>query len=125
VFEAILLPEPVRADLAAELDEVSRAVSTEARPWVPSGNTHITLAFYGGVGPARLTRIEDCLGQFAAGAATFDLGVVGTGHFGPDVTWMGPDGGTDRIVSLMLGAGPGGKSRDDALKHCRMEVPEA
>jgi 2'-5' RNA ligase len=99
---AVLLPEAVRAGLAAEIDRlrhVARGVG-----WVAPENLHVTLKFLGEVAPPRLEEVARALAGVAATAPAFPLEVVGLGAF-PSVTrarvvWAGLGDGAQPLAAL-------------------------
>ena len=99
---AVLLPEPLRQALGAEIERLR----AEARGvgWVATENLHVTLKFLGAVEPARLERVAEALAGLAAEAAPFDLGLRGVGAFPtptrPRVIWAGVAPGGPALAGL-------------------------
>jgi 2'-5' RNA ligase len=102
-FVAVLLPDAVRARLAALTAEMrSRA---PALAWVKADNLHLTLRFLGAVEPAALAWVEEAMHVAAASAkAPFTIELGGLGSFpargGPQVVWAGVVLGGERLVAL-------------------------
>jgi 2'-5' RNA ligase len=93
LFVAVEIPESVRAAVA-EAVAPWRDSFPQAR-WVPAENLHVTVKFLGGTYPRLLGWIEGRLGEVAAGAAPFALGLSGAGAFpspsAARVLWAGVD----------------------------------
>jgi 2'-5' RNA ligase len=88
---AVLLPDALRARLAAEIGRLRGVASDVA--WVAETNLHVTLKFLGRIEDARVDLIVEALGAVAARTPAFDLGVRGLGAFPtpgrPRVVWVG------------------------------------
>jgi RNA 2',3'-cyclic 3'-phosphodiesterase len=102
-FVAVLLPDGVRARLAAMVTELrSRA---PAWAWVKPDNLHLTLRFLGALEPAVLGRAEEAMRVAAASVqAPFTIELGGLGHFPasgpPGVVWAGVVAGASELVRL-------------------------
>jgi 2'-5' RNA ligase len=99
---AILLPDALRAALAAEIERLgSRARGVG---WVAPENLHLTLKFLGGIEPPRVERVAAALQATAAAAAPFELALRGVGAFPsparPRVIWAGVHAGADTVAAL-------------------------
>jgi 2'-5' RNA ligase len=101
-FVAVLLPDAVRARLAAAVADL-RARAPEVA-WVRSDNLHLTLRFLGEVPPAVLARIGEAVTVATAGIAPFTVQVGGLGGFPPEhaprVVWAGVMAGGAELVAL-------------------------
>lgn len=97
---AILLPDDLRARLAAEVDRLRPLARDVA--WVATANLHLTLKFLGAVDAARLDAVRAALG--GAGGPPFDLVLRGLGAFPsatrPRVLWAGAGGGHAEAAAL-------------------------
>jgi len=93
-FLAIDLPESLRPGLALVQGELKKA-QADVR-WVPPGNIHITLKFFGNVTDAEVPAIINAAREVAAGQAPLTLKVTGAGAFpsvrSPRVVWLGLGG---------------------------------
>jgi 2'-5' RNA ligase len=101
---AILLPETVRAALAAEIEGLGRRAHGVS--WVAAQNLHLTLKFLGGVEPDRLDGVAATLADVASARPAFQLVLRGLGAFPsptrPRVIWAGVSGGAE-VVTLAAG----------------------
>ncbi|HET9489215.1 MAG TPA: RNA 2',3'-cyclic phosphodiesterase [Methylomirabilota bacterium] len=99
---AILLPDSLRAALAAEIERLAPRARDVA--WVGSENLHLTLKFLGGVEPERLERVAAALGAAAATVAPFEVALRGLGAFPsqrrPRVVWAGAHTGGAAVTAL-------------------------
>jgi 2'-5' RNA ligase len=99
---AVLLPDPLRQALGAEVERLRAGVRGVS--WVAPDNLHVTLKFLGAVEPGRLGRVAEVLADLAAGAAPFDLGLRGLGAFPaptrPRVIWVGVAPGGPALAEL-------------------------
>ena len=93
-FLAIDLPEDLRPGLALVQGELKKA-QADVR-WVPPGNIHITLKFFGNVTDAEVPPIINTAREVAAQQAPLTLKVTGAGAFpntrSPRVVWLGLGG---------------------------------
>ncbi len=93
-FLAIDLPESLRLGLALVQGELKKA-QADVR-WVPPGNIHITLKFFGNVTDAEIPHIIAAAREVAAGEKLLSLKVTGAGGFpnvrSPRVVWLGLGG---------------------------------
>ncbi|HET7875637.1 MAG TPA: RNA 2',3'-cyclic phosphodiesterase [Methylomirabilota bacterium] len=94
-FIAILLDEPTRAAVAAEIERLQALTPPRQRAvaWVPRQNLHLTLKFLGEQSPERLGDARAALEEAAGTTAPFALNLHGTGAFPglerPRVLWVG------------------------------------
>ncbi|MCL4503565.1 MAG: RNA 2',3'-cyclic phosphodiesterase [Deltaproteobacteria bacterium] len=93
-FLAIDLPEDLRPQLALVQGELKKS-QADVR-WVPPGNIHITLKFFGNVTDAEIPNIVAAAREVAMGQAPLTLKVTGAGAFpsvrSPRVVWLGLGG---------------------------------
>jgi 2'-5' RNA ligase len=101
-FVAVLLPDGVRARLAATATELRARAPGLA--WVRADNLHLTLRFLGEVEPAALERVREAVTVAATGIAPFTVALGGLGGFpsgrAPRVVWAGVITGGERLVAL-------------------------
>jgi 2'-5' RNA ligase len=101
-FVALLLPDRVRAGLAAVSAELK--AQTRGLTWVPADNLHLTLRFLGAIGPVALERVRDALAVAAAAVPPFTVRLGGLGGFPPGrrprVLWATVTAGGERIEAL-------------------------
>src|SRR5262245_3926353 len=101
-FVAVLLPDDVRARLAATADEL-RARAPRLS-WVRAENLHLTLRFLGEVDPVTLERVQEAMDVAAATVAPFTVSLGGLGGFpgghAPRVLWAGVRAGGEGLVAL-------------------------
>lgn len=101
-FVAVLLPEDVRARLAATADELRARAPGLA--WVRAENLHLTLRFLGEVDPVTLERVQQAMDAAAATVAAFTVSLGGLGGFpagrSPRVLWAGVRAGGEGLVAL-------------------------
>ena len=112
-FVALVLDEPARAAVGAEIERLrplSRAVA-----WVPAPNLHFTLAFLGEQDDAGLARAAEALGVTGAATAPFTSTLFGIGAFPgmerPRILWVGVAGGALEIRALQSRLGGALESR--------------
>ena len=79
--------------------------------WVPPGNIHITLKFFGNVTDAEVPAIINAAREVAAEQAPLTLKVTGAGAFpnvrSPRVVWLGLGGDMLPLSAVFLPAGKG------------------
>jgi 2'-5' RNA ligase len=101
-FVAVLLPDGVRARLAATAAELRARAPGLA--WVRVDNLHLTLRFLGEVEPAALERVREAVAVAATTVAPFVVELGGLGSFpserAPRVVWAGVVAGGERLVAL-------------------------
>lgn len=102
LFVAVLLPDTVRAVIAAEVERLRPLAHGVA--WVAEANLHVTLKFLGEVDDARVEAVREALGRASAGAAPFSLEVSGIGAFPtamrPRVLWAGLGAGAAALAAI-------------------------
>ncbi|MFD7689052.1 RNA 2',3'-cyclic phosphodiesterase [Streptomyces sp. NPDC059781] len=101
LFAAVLLPEDVVQELAAEVAELRRLPGADGMRWTgragwPRGGAadwHFTLAFYGEVDDGLVPELTARLGRAASRTEPFRLALLGGGQFGHGrVLWAGAEG---------------------------------
>lgn len=101
-FVAVLLPDRVRAGLAAVSAELRG--QTRGLAWVRADNLHLTLRFLGEIEPARLEQVREAVADAAAAAAPFTVSLGGLGGFpsgrAPRVLWASVAAGGEGLVAL-------------------------
>src|SRR3974390_2685548 len=94
-FLAIDLPASLRPILSWAQEELKK--SGADIKWVPVGNIHITLKFFGNITETQVTDISEAVTALAANQAPFTLTVTDAGAFpnpkNPRVVWLGGGGG--------------------------------
>lgn len=103
-FLASTLPEAVRAQLAGQIEALTKVVPAESVRWVRPENIHLTLKFLGEISAQEAQLVADSAGPIVAGRPAFDLGACGLGVFPnpnrPSVIWVGV-GGVDRSLAAL------------------------
>lgn len=93
-FLAIELPDVLRTKLSLVQGELKKS-GADVR-WVPVGNIHLTLKFFGNVPDGEIEPLAQAARQEAADAAPFKLQVTAAGAFpsmkSPRVVWLGLGG---------------------------------
>jgi 2'-5' RNA ligase len=93
-FLAIDLPGSLRPVLSRVQDELKKSGADVK--WVPVGNVHITLKFFGQISEAQVEPIVEAAGRIARNQAPFSLKVTQAGAFptvnNPRVVWLGVSG---------------------------------
>ena len=101
-FVAVLLPDDVRARLAAAAAELRGRAPGLA--WVRADNLHLTLRFLGEVEPVTLERVREALAVAATTVAPFTVALGGLGGFppgrAPRVVWAGVVAGSEGLGAL-------------------------
>jgi 2'-5' RNA ligase len=101
-FVAVLLPDAVRARLAATTAELR--ARAPALGWVRAENLHVTLRFLGSLEPAALAEVQEAVTTAAAGIAPFTVTLGGLGGFpsarAPRVVWAGVVAGHEGLEAL-------------------------
>jgi 2'-5' RNA ligase len=104
-FLAIDLPDSLRAHLALIQGELKRS-QAEVR-WVPPGNIHLTLKFFGNVPDEDIGSLALAARQVAAAEEPFQLRVTMAGafpsHRSPRVVWLGLGGDVVPLTRLYHG----------------------
>jgi 2'-5' RNA ligase len=101
-FVAVLLPDGVRARLAATAAELRARAPGLA--WVRADNLHLTLRFLGEVEPAALERVREAVEIAATAVPAFTVELGGLGGFpsgrAPRVVWAGVIAGGEGLGAL-------------------------
>jgi 2'-5' RNA ligase len=96
-FLAIDLPASLRPVLSWAQDELKKSGADVK--WVPVGNIHITLKFFGNITDVQVADISERVTSIAAGQEPFSLTVMNAGAFpspkNPRVVWLGVGGDLD------------------------------
>ncbi|MFF8727991.1 RNA 2',3'-cyclic phosphodiesterase [Streptomyces sp. NPDC015171] len=101
LFAAVLPPEDVADELAAEVDRLRRLPGADRLRWTGRPGWHFTLAFYGEVADDLVPALADRLARAARRTEPFPLAVAGGGQFGQGRTlWAGARGGTEALRLL-------------------------
>jgi 2'-5' RNA ligase len=133
-FLAIELPEALRPGLAQVQGEFKRS-RAEVR-WVPPGNIHLTLKFFGNVPEDEIGSLALAARQAAAGEELLQLKVTVAGAFpspkAPRVVWLGLGGDLVPLTRLYqrlekafaaLGYPPEGRAFNPHLTLGRVKSP--
>jgi len=94
-FVAVLLPDRVRAGLAAVGAELRG--QTRGLAWVRADNLHLTLRFLGEIEPMRLEQVREAVAAAAAAVVPFTVSLGGLGGF--------PSGRAPRVLWASVAAG--------------------
>ena len=101
-FVAVLLPDGVRAGLAAVCDELRG--QTRGLAWVRPENLHLTLRFLGEVEPVTLERVREAVTAAATAVPPFKVSLGGLGGVpagaAPRDLWASVGTGADGLVAL-------------------------
>jgi 2'-5' RNA ligase len=93
-FLAVDLPASLRAVLSWAQEELRKSGADVK--WVPVGNIHITMKFFGNITDKQVADISDAVTPIATGQAPFALTVTDAGAFptpkSPRVVWLGVGG---------------------------------
>lgn len=101
-FLALPLSEAQRGEIAGKLAPLLGA--REPVRWVGPEDLHVTLRFFGDVGPDGRRRIEELVESAARGTEAFAFRLGPCGAFpnlrGARVLWVGLSGGEERVAAL-------------------------
>jgi 2'-5' RNA ligase len=93
-FLAIDLPASLRPVLSRAQEELKKSGADVK--WVPPGNIHLTLKFFGNITEPQVEAISQAAARVAAGQVPFTLTLTGAGAFpspkNPRVVWLGVGG---------------------------------
>ncbi|MGY6020475.1 RNA 2',3'-cyclic phosphodiesterase [Streptomyces spinosirectus] len=93
LFAAVLPPEDVVRELAAEVDRLRELPGAERLRWTGRPGWHFTLAFYGEVDDEAVPELSARLERAAHRTGPFALAVRGGGQFGHGrALWAGAEG---------------------------------
>ncbi|MDO0927184.1 RNA 2',3'-cyclic phosphodiesterase [Streptomyces sp. TG1A-8] len=103
LFAAVLPPEDVADELAAEVARLRGLPGADGLRWTGRPGWHFTLAFYGEVADDLVPGLSDRLARAAHRTAPFPLALSGGGRFGGGrALWAGASGD---VAALRLLAG--------------------
>lgn len=102
LFVAVTPPPTALQGVADAVAAARHACPEEAAGlrWTRPATWHVTLAFYGEVGPERLERLGDRLARAARRHAPLSVAFRGAGVFGGQVLWLGVTGELHRLRRL-------------------------
>jgi 2'-5' RNA ligase len=104
-FLAIDPPASLQGGLAEVVDCLKKA-GADVR-WVPVGNIHLTLKFFGNIKESEVEAIVGAASLATQKITPFDLQVTQSGAFpnikSPRVIWLGMDGQIDTLTNLCRG----------------------
>jgi 2'-5' RNA ligase len=133
-FLAIELPDALRPGLAQVQEELKRS-HADVR-WVPVGNIHLTLKFFGNVPDDEIDALAQAAREAAAQAAPLQLQATSAGAFpspnAPRVVWLGLGGDMVPLTQLFyrlekafaaLGYPPEGRAFNPHLTLGRVKSP--
>ncbi len=134
-FMAIDLPESLRPGLALAQGELKKS-QADVR-WVPPGNIHITLKFFGNLKDEEVPAVVAAAREAAATQGPLSLKVTGAGAFpsvrSPRVVWLGLGGDLLplsqfyhrlEVAFAQLGYPPEGRAFSPHLTLGRVRSPE-
>ena len=133
-FLAIELPDALRVGLAQVQEELKRS-RADVR-WVPVGNIHLTLKFFGNVPDDEIEALAQAAREAAAETAPLQLQATSAGAFpspnAPRVVWLGLGGDVLPLTQLFyrlekafaaLGYPPEGRAFNPHLTLGRVKSP--
>ncbi|MFJ8793666.1 RNA 2',3'-cyclic phosphodiesterase [Streptomyces sp. NPDC102462] len=101
LFAAVLPPEDVAGELAAEIARLRRLPGADGLRWTGRPGWHFTLAFYGEVDDTLVTDLSDRLARAAGRSVPFPLALAGGGQFGHgQALWTGARGDLEALRLL-------------------------
>jgi 2'-5' RNA ligase len=134
-FLAIDLPDSIRSRLALVQGELKKS-HADVR-WVPVGNIHLTLKFFGNVPEAEIEPLAEAAREVAASQAPLELKATLAGAFpsvtSPRVIWLGLGGDVIPLTQFYhrlekalaaLGYPPEGRAFNPHLTLGRVKSPE-
>ncbi|CCK29302.1 2'-5' RNA ligase [Streptomyces davaonensis JCM 4913] len=120
LFAALLLPEDVSRELAAEVDRLKTLPGADALRWTGRPGWHFTLAFYGEVDDDAVPDLSDRLARVAHRTEAFPLALRGGGQFGHGrALWVGADGAAATMRLLADRAEAAGRKAGVAMGEHR------
>ncbi|MBC2904588.1 RNA 2',3'-cyclic phosphodiesterase [Streptomyces cupreus] len=120
LFAALLLPEDVSRELAAEVDRLKKLPGADALRWTGSPGWHFTLAFYGEVDDGLVAGLSDRLVRAAHRTGPFELALRGGGQFGHGrALWVGAEGDLNVLRLLADRAEAAGRKAGVAMGEHR------
>ncbi|MFI8088387.1 RNA 2',3'-cyclic phosphodiesterase [Streptomyces sp. NPDC086080] len=103
LFAAVLPPEDVLHELAAEVAKLRALPGADGMRWTERAGWHFTLAFYGEVADELAPELVARLTRAAARTDPFELALRGGGQFGQGrALWTGAEGDL-RTMRLLAG----------------------
>ncbi|MEV8597964.1 RNA 2',3'-cyclic phosphodiesterase [Streptomyces sp. NPDC052012] len=103
LFAAVLPPEDVVQELAAEVALLKKLPGADGLRWTGQPGWHFTLAFYGEVDEELVPELTERLGRAASRTEPFSLALSGGGQFGRGkALWAGADGDL-RALGVLAG----------------------
>ncbi|MFE6285695.1 RNA 2',3'-cyclic phosphodiesterase [Streptomyces sp. NPDC057877] len=101
LFAAVLPPDEVTRELAAEIDRLGKLPGADGLRWTGRPGWHFTLAFYGEVDDAVVPELSARLERAAGRSEPFGLALRGGGQFGRGrALWAGAEGDLDALRLL-------------------------
>ena len=101
LFTAVLPPDDVVRELAAEVDQLRALPGADRLRWTHRPGWHFTLAFYGEVDDDVVPELSERLERAARRTEPFALALRGGGQFGNGrALWAGADGETQTLRLL-------------------------
>jgi 2'-5' RNA ligase len=101
LFAAVIPPENVVHELAAEVDRLKRLPGADRLRWTDRPGWHFTLAFYGEVADDLVPDLSDRLARAARRTDPFPLALSGGGQFGHGkALWTGAHGELEALRLL-------------------------
>ncbi|MEU0336640.1 RNA 2',3'-cyclic phosphodiesterase [Streptomyces sp. NPDC006193] len=101
LFAAVLPPDHIAAELAAEAARLRRLPGAGGLRWTARPGWHFTLAFYGEVAEDLVPALSDRLARAARRTAPFTLRLAGGGQFGHGrALWAGARGDLETLRLL-------------------------
>ncbi|WP_155059003.1 RNA 2',3'-cyclic phosphodiesterase [Streptomyces blattellae] len=101
LFAAVLPPDDVVRELAAEIDELRKLPGADRLRWTGRAGWHFTLAFYGEVDDDLVPELSARLERAAHRGEPFPLAMRGGGQFGRGkALWVGAEGDVGALRRL-------------------------
>ncbi|UFR03837.1 RNA 2',3'-cyclic phosphodiesterase [Streptomyces sp. Go40/10] len=101
LFAAVIPPEDIVDELAAEVSRLRRLPGAGRLRWTARPGWHFTLAFYGEVADDVVPALSDRLARAAQRSAPFSLALAGGGQFGRGrALWTGAEGDVEALRLL-------------------------
>ncbi|WP_432193893.1 RNA 2',3'-cyclic phosphodiesterase [Streptomyces sp. bgisy027] len=101
LFAAVLPPQDVTSELAAEVAELRKLPGADGLRWTGRPGWHFTLAFYGEVDDDLVPELSERLQRAARRTAPFPLALRGGGQFGHGrALWAGVAGDLETLRLL-------------------------
>ncbi|MGW0598445.1 RNA 2',3'-cyclic phosphodiesterase [Streptomyces sp. NPDC002776] len=120
LFAALLPPDDVSRELAAEVARLRRLPGSDALRWTGRPGWHFTLAFYGEVDDDVVPELSERLTRVAHRTRPFPLALRGGGQFGHGrVLWVGADGDLPTLRLLAGRAEAAGRKAGVAMGEHR------